>query len=82
MSYVDSNLMTGEDVVYKGQIHWFVFIPGILITAFSIYLFGIDPTGPNLERPVLAVSGSQNFAFAAFLRSALPSIAAVEVLEF
>jgi uncharacterized membrane protein YdbT with pleckstrin-like domain len=60
--------MTGEDVVYKGQIHWFVFIPGILITAFSIYLFGIDTengTGPVLGLIVII------FGIASLLKAAI-----------
>ena len=51
MSYVDSNLMSGEDVVHKGQIHWFVFVPGVFFVILGIYLFGIDQengTGPVL----------------------------------
>ncbi|NNC78268.1 MAG: PH domain-containing protein [Woeseiaceae bacterium] len=43
MSYVDSNLMSGEDVIYKGTIHWFVFIPGLLMFLISLRLMGLDP---------------------------------------
>ncbi len=49
MSYIDSNLMTGEDVVHKGHIHWFVFVPGVFFVVLGISLLGIDQengTGP------------------------------------
>ena len=51
MGYVDNNLMSGENVVYKANIHWFIFVPGVLIFAIGIYLFTWDfegGTGPIL----------------------------------
>ncbi|PCI42925.1 MAG: hypothetical protein COB41_08390 [Proteobacteria bacterium] len=42
MSYVEGNLMTGETLVYKANIHWFIFVPGSLLVALGIYLFTID----------------------------------------
>lgn len=45
MSYVEGNLMTGETVVYKANIHWFIFLPGSLLVALGIYLFTIDAEG-------------------------------------
>ncbi|VAX04714.1 membrane-flanked domain [hydrothermal vent metagenome] len=45
MGYVDNNLMSGEGVVYKANIHWFIFVPGILIFAIGIYLFTLDIEG-------------------------------------
>ena len=45
MGYVDNNLMSGEDVVYKANIHWFIFVPGVLIFAIGIYLFTLDIEG-------------------------------------
>lgn len=51
MSYVDSNILPGEDIVYKADIHWFIFAPGVLALSLGIWLFTIDPesgTGPVL----------------------------------
>lgn len=51
MSYVNNNLMSGEDVVHLGQIHWFVYVPGAFAVVLGIFLFGIDQengTGPVL----------------------------------
>lgn len=31
MSYVSSNLMQGEEVVYSANIHWFVYLPGLFL---------------------------------------------------
>lgn len=41
MGYVEGNLMSGEQVVYKGQIHWFVFVPGAVLFVIGIVLFGV-----------------------------------------
>lgn len=46
MSYVDSNLMTGESVVYRAKTHWFLFI-------FPIIILGIGAS--------LAISGDTSF---------------------
>ena len=35
MSYVESNLMPEEHVVYAAKVHWYVFNPGVLVLAFS-----------------------------------------------
>lgn len=42
MGYVDKNLMSGERVVYKAKIHWFIFVPGIVLFVVGIFLFGVD----------------------------------------
>lgn len=52
MSYVDSNLMSGEDVLYKGKIHWFVFIPGTIMLLISLRLLGLPE---NTIGPLLGV---------------------------
>jgi uncharacterized membrane protein YdbT with pleckstrin-like domain len=39
MSYLDSALMNGEEVVHKGRVHWFIFVPGLTFLAFGIFLF-------------------------------------------
>jgi uncharacterized membrane protein YdbT with pleckstrin-like domain len=36
MSYVDSNLMPGERVVYRGAVHWIVYLFPVVIIAFGI----------------------------------------------
>ena len=48
MSYVDSNLMKDEKVVYKADIHWFIFVPGIVFFIIGIVLFssGEESGGP------------------------------------
>jgi|TARA_B100001964_G_C13869315_1_gene437950 uncharacterized membrane protein YdbT with pleckstrin-like domain len=40
MNYVENNLMRDEKVVYKASIHWFIFVPGIVLFVISIILFG------------------------------------------
>ena len=36
MSYVESNLMPDERVIYTAKVHWSVFIPGFIFLAFSL----------------------------------------------
>lgn len=45
MSYVENTLLSGEQVVYKATIHWFIFVPGAVLCAFAIYLFTVDTEG-------------------------------------
>lgn len=45
MGYVDKNLMSGERVVYTAKIHWFMFVPGIVLFVVGIFLFGVDKEG-------------------------------------
>jgi len=45
MSYVDSNLMSGESVIYKAKIHWFVFLPGTILTSIGLLLIAGSKQG-------------------------------------
>lgn len=45
MGYVDKNLMSGEQVVYNAKIHWFIFVPGVVLFVVGILLFGVDNEG-------------------------------------
>lgn len=38
MSYVDNNLMRDETIVYKANIHWFIFVPGVVFFIIGIFL--------------------------------------------
>jgi uncharacterized membrane protein YdbT with pleckstrin-like domain len=37
MSYIDSNLLSGEHVVYRTRLHWLLFIVPILFTVFVLF---------------------------------------------
>ena len=65
MSYVDSNLMKDENAVYKANIHWFIFVPGIVFFVIGIVLFGSG-----------AESGGSIFGFLAILLAIFSSIKA------
>jgi len=39
MSYVESNLLPGERIVHSAKIHWFIYVPGGLLIAMSIYFW-------------------------------------------
>ena len=49
MGYIESNLLPEERVVYKANIHWFIFVPGAasLISGF-IFLSLDSESGPRL----------------------------------
>jgi uncharacterized membrane protein YdbT with pleckstrin-like domain len=38
MGYIDSNLISGEQVVYKARLHWIIYVPGIVL---SILIIGL-----------------------------------------
>ena len=42
MGYVEKNLMNNEEVVYKANMHWFIFVPSILIFIIGISLFFVE----------------------------------------
>jgi len=48
MGYVESNLLPGEQIVQRGMIHWFIFVPGTLF-----FLIGLSFLGG--ESPVFGV---------------------------
>jgi uncharacterized membrane protein YdbT with pleckstrin-like domain len=40
--YVDSNLNPGEHVVYRGQVHWIIYLPPVMMLCFGIPLMGVN----------------------------------------
>jgi uncharacterized membrane protein YdbT with pleckstrin-like domain len=51
--YVDSNLNPGEHVVYRGTVHWIIYLPPVMMLCFGLPLIGVN------ERlgMVLAIAG-------------------------
>ncbi len=43
MGYVDNNLLPGETIVHRAKVHWFVFVPSIIIFIGGILLLIILP---------------------------------------
>ena len=37
--YVERNLLPGERVIYKANIHWFIFFPSVFLLSIGIVLF-------------------------------------------
>jgi len=55
MSYIDKNLMTGEEVIYRAKLHWFVFVHASIWVILSIILvFYVSFLGKNSFFPLLA----------------------------
>ena len=44
MSYVDQNLMTGEQDVYRPKLHWVIFISPALLLILGLILFAANGT--------------------------------------
>lgn len=49
MKYVDSNLMSGEQVVYRAKIHWWVFVPGLVALVIAVVLMNSGASGDYKE---------------------------------
>jgi len=39
MSYVESNLLSGERIVHSAKIHWFIYVPGGFLAVLAIYFW-------------------------------------------
>ena len=60
MSYVDSNLVSGESVIYETRLHWIVMlgqlilgllvfvVPGVALLSYALESTGIDPASVHL----------------------------------
>ena len=55
MSYVDSNLMKDEKVVYKANIHWFIFVPGVVFFIIGVVLFSSGEESGGLFAILIAL---------------------------
>jgi uncharacterized membrane protein YdbT with pleckstrin-like domain len=48
MSYVDSNLLPNERVIYRAHLHWAVYIPCSFLFVLGLYLFfAVGPIGQD-----------------------------------
>lgn len=45
MSYVENNLMSDEKIIYKANIHWFIFLPGIILIILGILIIAGNQRG-------------------------------------
>ena len=52
VSYVENNLIVGEQVVYKAKVHWFIFIPSVVWFVIGIFLFNV-----HIKETVLPLLG-------------------------
>ena len=54
MGYVDNNLMAEETVVYTGNIHWFIFLPGLILFFLGTIFFLADVLAPLMGTIVIS----------------------------
>lgn len=43
MRYVEKTLTLGESVLYRANIHWFIYMPTLVVVVVAFYLFIGDP---------------------------------------
>jgi len=46
MGYVENNLMSGEKVLYRGKVHWFVYVPAAIFWFLSISIMFDSEAAP------------------------------------
>lgn len=66
MGYVDKNLINNEQIKYKAKIHWFIFLPSILLFILGVFFISTAPegkegSGPNLIGMALIIIGLWKF---------------------
>lgn len=57
MGYIENNLMSGEEIVYKAKIHWLVYFRGIVFLIIGIFSL------TNSETPFALITGAILFLF-------------------
>ena len=67
MSYVDSVLQPGETVRYRGDIHWKVYVPGLLVLVLGLLCFSMGPFGV-LIGIIIMIGAAGLLAWAGFQR--------------
>jgi uncharacterized membrane protein YdbT with pleckstrin-like domain len=50
MSYVDENLIVGEQVLHKSHLHWIAYVPSILLAALLLSLSAFAFYSPDLNK--------------------------------
>jgi uncharacterized membrane protein YdbT with pleckstrin-like domain len=53
MSYIDNNLLAGEQVVYRARLHWILYLPAILLFVVAILVLVLMASQPPENRGVL-----------------------------
>ena len=56
-SYVDSNLMPGERVIYRGAVHWIIYLAPVAMLGFGIAWTGTGGPGGPIVAGLGALAG-------------------------
>lgn len=56
MSFIESNLLPNEEIVYKTNLHWFIFVPAAIVFTVGIALI-VAGYLQNLSNQILIWSG-------------------------
>ena len=67
MSYIDDNLTTGEKIVYRGKLHWILFVSTLMYFVTAVF-FIFDGLG-FLIRSFNLVGVNKSFGFSALVES-------------
>lgn len=61
MGYVENNLSPGENIVYKAEITWFVFLKTVLFLSIGYFIYSIPTTITYYIGIILMIMGAINF---------------------
>jgi uncharacterized membrane protein YdbT with pleckstrin-like domain len=61
MSYIEKNLMAGEDIIYRAKLHWVVFLWPIFWFSTAIPFYSINTTVGSLFIVIAIITGITSF---------------------
>lgn len=44
MGYIESNLLPNEEVLYRANLHWIIFLKSFIVVALGIVFLAVEPT--------------------------------------
>jgi uncharacterized membrane protein YdbT with pleckstrin-like domain len=56
MGYIDENLMSGEQIIYRTKLHWIIFTGPIIVALFSLFCFFVGGDAISLGGILLLVA--------------------------
>jgi uncharacterized membrane protein YdbT with pleckstrin-like domain len=56
-SYIDNNLINGEEVIYNGKIHWFIYFPAVFSLIIFLLLIFINSNATKIIAILMFVYG-------------------------
>jgi uncharacterized membrane protein YdbT with pleckstrin-like domain len=67
MGYVENNLMPSEEVLYRGSVHWAIYVPGLLVLGLGAALYQTASQGLDRTLVSFVYLGAGLFALLGFI---------------